>query len=1390
MNRPRGARDSTELANLNREAPPQLPPQNISPFKPRPSPDDADPASNWAKGPLATFDVFALIVNKMIGTGIYSAPATVYVLTGNKSLTLGLFSIGFIYTLISMVMYLDYAEALPYTGGELVYVDEISAHAIAYLDDESPEPRRNIQRSSTQHVRTQGPPNGGDNGNQRVASATTDNAQSPSGPRTLRKRLKRWLHKFLGDGLLAYISYSFSFIGLFNSGTNSMQTGRMILICIASTNEAVNPDVHRDVVRLIGVCTMTALCLLQYFSPAFGRKLNQGLAVVKIIFLVALCIVAIVATARPLTRPDGTVVNRAADWHEWHKPNSWKPFAKALLAVLFSFEGWENATFVAGEIPTNRPQVLRRGFITAVFTVGLLYLLIVALFLHSITWQDISGASQNVNYAPMLSGNGVMARRCWAILGAISSLGSLNSIIYTFSRVKQAIGQAEVLPWSNVWKKDDALQRDRASDHPGHFLDKAPQGGLIIHWTMSAVVIAGSSSIPSTLESVSLPGYVQTYAHCFILMIIGAAYLNLSSREDALTPPLRPSIRRPTQKKPRKPPFRPSKMKSSVGQWAMAALVVVYVALNLAILIINAIPPYEGSDGSKIAFKGFGFPTVALSILLFGITYYILVFGTARRVYPQSGPPGSPEVPPVIEEGLLAEGSWLNLLRFANVRCEIRKDRYFDTERDRVRRFGRRWRIVYSLPGDDDPAPAESGNLNNANDGVNTKKKGGPAPSRIADERFASFESDPRYRLPSKKQAKTTIDKRFSRMLKDEDFTATAKVDRYGRKVKSDSKKKALQRLYREEGEEDEDEEEGGEGIEVDDDDVVQRELLAAHAKLDPARGGGFSSSESESDSDDDEEEAGVDTETKGDMQRFQDEQADAEAGEVTNRIAIVNLDWDHVKSADLMALFSSFVPTSGGKIDKISVFPSEFGKERMQQEEVEGPPKALFKDVARTEESDDDSDEDSDEDSEAEDDKIKNELIQEGDDQDFDSDALRSYQLDRLRYFYAVMVCSSPAVAQNIYEATDGREYQSSSNFLDLRFVPDDVTFDDEARDECEKIPDSYKPVEFVTNALQSSKVKLTWDMHPDEVSRKESINRAFTGSRAQIEENDLRAYLASDSEDEISDGGAPEAEEVDEDAPKLSKKELARQKMRAALGLGDEPAVKSKGGPVGDMQITFTPALTEGAAPKKKTEEEETTLEKYVRKEKERKESKRQMARAKREGKTSDDEEVEEVEEATEAAEGDDLGASVRKEERRKKREAREAAEAESTAEKAQLAKVMADDAGENQAEHLEHFDMNEILRAEKRKAKKGKAKKRAEAKEAKETRGGLQEDFSMDVDDDRFKAVFDSHEYAIDPSNPKFKGSEGMKKLLEEGRKKRRAGEEEAEAPRTKKAKKGRK
>ncbi|KAH8809177.1 pre-rRNA-processing protein-like protein ESF1 [Xylogone sp. PMI_703] len=679
------------------------------------------------------------------------------------------------------------------------------------------------------------------------------------------------------------------------------------------------------------------------------------------------------------------------------------------------------------------------------------------------------------------------------------------------------------------------------------------------------------------------------------------------------------------------------------------------------------------------------------------------------------------------------------------------------------------------------------------------------AAESINDPRFANFATDPRFRLPSKKHSRTTIDKRFSRMLKDDEFVNTAKVDRYGRRISGDVKRKALKKLYVPEDEEDgdEDSEDGGVEVEVEDDDVIRKELKKADAIYDPARGGGFSSSEDDSEDEDEEaEDEKVEEATFPDMQA---EQEGVEMGEVSSRLAVVNMDWDNIRAADLMAVFSSFV-RPGGKIQKISVYQSEFGKERMEREELEGPPKEIFtKKQEQEEEWEDESDGDSDrsEDDEELEEQIKKDLLKADDGEEFDSAALRQYQLERLRYYYAVIICSDKDTAQQIYESTDGTEYLSSANFFDLRFIPDDVEFDDKPRDECDTVPAGYRPTEFVTDALQHSKVKLTWDTTPDDVIRKEAIKKAFSGSRAEIGENDLRAYLGSDSEDDEEEEVIPEVAETDRTS-KLTKKELARQKMRAALGLTEELLSTKSQGPVGDMEITFTAGLSskeKGGVFENEPLQEETTAEKYIRKEKERKARRKERAKALREGRDPDAPAESTIQDqdngnddlgfddpffTTDPAEKAKAAKATRKEERRKKREVKEAEAEAQAAERAELELLMADNSTET-APHLDHFDINEIQRAEKAKRRKHRGRNKSDEAEV-SRRGGLQENFELDVNDERFTNLFENHEFAIDPSNPKFKPTEGMKKLLEEGRRKR-AGEalaEEAEDDSRKKRK----
>ncbi|PLB50410.1 hypothetical protein P170DRAFT_381062 [Aspergillus steynii IBT 23096] len=670
-------------------------------------------------------------------------------------------------------------------------------------------------------------------------------------------------------------------------------------------------------------------------------------------------------------------------------------------------------------------------------------------------------------------------------------------------------------------------------------------------------------------------------------------------------------------------------------------------------------------------------------------------------------------------------------------------------------------------------------------------KKGGAAKDQadsvIKDPRFSNIQTDPRYRLPSKRQTHVKLDNRFAHMLRDKDFSRNAAVDRYGRKLARDDTKKQLERFYQLDEQNDEDDDDDDAEVSGEDDEVVLRELQKAES-YDPARDGGFSSSSSEEESSDEEDEED-EAELGGEELDFPDkQQAGIPTGDVTKRIAVVNLDWDNIRAEDLMAVFSSFAPT-GGRVQKVAVYPSEFGKERMEREEAEGPPREIFA-SAKGDESDEDSEEEfeefgSDEDEE----EIKKSMLKEDKGEEFNSTQLRKYQLERLRYFYAILTFSSREAAKHVYDLVDGAEYLSSANFFDLRFVPEDTDFsDDKPRDQCTRIPDGYQPNEFVTDALQHSKVKLTWDM--EDKSRKEAQARAFRGSRKDIDENDLKAYLASDSSDnESEDEEAVEivdATKGDGKSSKISKKEDEKQRMRALLGLSAEPSRAPKSdGPVGEMEVTFTSGLAGG--PEKdgifenEPEKDETTLEKYVRKERERKKKRKERIRAVREGEDGgkeDEDHAVEGKKSEDAPEGEkeDMGfndpffddpgekmtaATRRKEEKRKKKAEREAVEAAEAAKRAELELLMMDD--ENKG--MQHFDMNAIEKAEKQAGKKKKGK--GKGKQAPE----VKDDFQMEVSDPRFSRLFESHEFAIDPTNPRFKGTSGMKALLDEGRKRRR-------------------
>lgn len=165
--------------------------------------------------------------------------------------------------------------------------------------------------------------------------------------------------------------------------------------------------------------------------------------------------------------------------------------------------------------------------------------------------------------------------------------------------------------------------------------------------------------------------------------------------------------------------------------------------------------------------------------------------------------------------------------------------------------------------------------------------------------------------------------------------------------------------------------------------------------------------------------------------------------------------------------------------------------------------------------------------------------------DQEFNQTALRKYQLDRMKYFYAILEADSVKTARSIYQECNGMEFESSANILDLRYVPVDMGFEEEdVVQHADGDAKAYKPKEFITTALQHTQVALTWDA--DDTDRVKVTKRKF--KKEELAEMDFKAYIASDGSDD---------EEVVE-------------KYRDLVQGETQPEEE-----IGNVEITFTPAL-----------------------------------------------------------------------------------------------------------------------------------------------------------------------------------------------------------------------
>ncbi|KAJ0406353.1 hypothetical protein P43SY_006961 [Pythium insidiosum] len=724
-------------------------------------------------------------------------------------------------------------------------------------------------------------------------------------------------------------------------------------------------------------------------------------------------------------------------------------------------------------------------------------------------------------------------------------------------------------------------------------------------------------------------------------------------------------------------------------------------------------------------------------------------------------------------------------------------------------------------------------------------------PDVVSDSRFQKVHNDPRFARVSKKKSKLQIDQRFAAVLKDDRFQAVqGKYDKYGRRIQNKSNE--LKKFYRLEEEDDDvdekkkkkdtsDEEDDGDSSskedakasssssdEEDEGEGEDNEKMSRLEYLNRMARGEISSDSEDSSSDED-----MDAEDEEDAAK---EKEDIPMGEETKRFAVLNCDWSRIRAVDLFALCQSFAPETGAVKD-VTIYPSDYGLQKMKEEEQYGP-RELWSDKKKEEEAasddedteksddgemekeqpekaeDDDDDQDVEEKNEEEDEDEDEDDEEEEDEEDddplgvkksvqaneaegFDQEKLRQYELQKLKYYYAVVTCDSVKTASAIYENCDQLEYETSSNLLDLRFIPDDMEFTNAPRESCQRVPETYKPTLFATRALQQTDVTLTWEEDNDQ--RHELLTHHSAWKSA--DDDDFAAYLASENSSSEGEDGEDESEaEQDASEGKKSKskkaakiKKLKQRYRKMLLGSDaedsgdedddalssaqedssgdednisgqdsdgasdeDEEAALSESGSEdegadgddadGNMEMTFTPGAGDILKAKRQKEREasETPFERYTREKKEEKNRKRHEKRKLQKQQARDQREQ------LKAAKGRGKDKAAAPESLRALREA------------------IADDAASG-SDDDRNFDMKKIAQSEKVKKLKGKRKAKELKKLQSKAASGMQEGFAFDAADPRFGALYEKgSQFQLDPTDPKFKKTEATQAIFQERRK----------------------
>jgi amino acid transporter len=358
----------------------------------------------------------------------------------------------------------------------------------------------------------------------------------------------------------------------FSSG-NSLAFGRYILFASGSTA----PDGWAA--RGIAVACVTFSVTLHSVFPKWGIRLFNVLGVFKVVILLFIIFSGFAALAGHRNVPNPHNFDNAFRLESGNGYGGGGAYAysTALLRIVYSYKGWENANYVIGELKHPR-KTLTIAAPLAIGGVTILYVLANVAYFAAIPKEELANSEVIVAaiFFKNVFGDSAGTRSLPAFV-ALSNLGNVLAVSFAHARLNQEFAKEGLLPWSRFW----------ASNKPFN----APATALFLHWLITIIVLLAPPAGPAYNFIVDLYTYPGSWINGFVTA--GLIYLHYSKRERWTSP------------------------------WhTYLPIAVLYLLANAFLAIVPFIPP--DGDWNAEGYPYYVFPVVGVSVLLLGVVYWVL----------------------------------------------------------------------------------------------------------------------------------------------------------------------------------------------------------------------------------------------------------------------------------------------------------------------------------------------------------------------------------------------------------------------------------------------------------------------------------------------------------------------------------------------------------------------------------------------------------------------------------------------------------------------------------------------------------------------------------------------------------------------------------------------